>query len=101
MERMFVGKVTEKEKDRIENFFNRKNALLELIPVFKTGEKMTDPVLYKRALKDLADVNTNMAAWWQVMEQKYHWQSVDDGRWKINFGTCEIELIESGEKDGD
>ena len=31
--------------------------------------------------------------WWDRMGQKYKWESIENGRWEINFDTCEIFLV--------
>ena len=60
-----IGCVAEEERDEIQALFERRNGL--------TGHRFRD--------------------WWERMSLKYQWESSADGRWEINFDTCEILLV--------
>lgn len=84
-----VGKVTEDEKKEIEAIFERKNGLHELVKILKAD----DTELYEKLVKDLGVTNMKFQAWWDDMATKYKWESIENGRWEINFKTCEIILV--------
>lgn len=85
-----VGKVTEDEKKEIEAIFERKNGLQELVKIMNVD----DTELYEKVVKDIGATNTKFQAWWDDMAEKYKWESTENGRWEINFKTCEIILID-------
>ena len=84
-----VGQVTVEEKKEIQQLFERRNGLNELARVVTVDN--TD--LYEKLVKDLGETGTRFQQWWDSMAQKYHWESVDNGSWEINFDTCEIILV--------
>ena len=84
-----IGKVTEEEKKEIETIFERKNALYELAKIIDADNAS----LYEKLVKDLGVTNAKYQAWWDEMAGKYNWESAENGRWEINFKTCEIILI--------
>lgn len=83
-----VGQVTLEEKNEIQQLFERRNGLKELAKVITTDN--TD--LYEKLVKDMGETGTKFQNWWDSMAEKYHWESVDNGNWEINFDTCEIHL---------
>ncbi len=85
-----VGKVTEQERDYIQNLFERKNGLIELVQII-TVEKEE---LYEKVIKDLGQTNTAFHQWWSDMGKKYQWESKENGQWSIDFETCEIYLCD-------
>ena len=84
-----VGKVTEDEKREIESLFERKNGLYELAKILRPD----DVELYERIVKDLGVTNSKFQAWWDAMYEKYKWEGAENGKWEINFKTCEILLV--------
>lgn len=84
-----VGKVTEEEKKEIEVLFERKNGLNELAKILKPD----DIELYEMLVKDMGATNVKFQTWWDRMSDKYQWERAENGRWEINFATCEILLI--------
>ena len=44
-------------------------------------------------MKDLGETDAKYQDWWDRMAMKYQWESAQNGKWKINFETCEIYLI--------
>ncbi len=83
-----VGQVTLEEKNEIQQLFERRNGLKELAKVITADN--TD--LYEKLVKDMGETGTKFQNWWDSMAEKYHWESVDNGNWEINFDTCEIHL---------
>ena len=41
----------------------------------------------------MGETGTKFQNWWDVMAQKYQWESAKGGNWEINFDTCEIFLV--------
>lgn len=82
-----VGKVSNEERDIIKTLFERKNGLAELAKILAP-----DNVLYEKLVVDMGETTTKFQQWWDSMGTKYNWESVPDGKWSINFETCEIYL---------
>ncbi len=86
-----VGKVTIEEKNEIVVLFERRNGLNELAKIL-TPDNVE---LYNRLVRDMGETGTKFQNWWDTMSQKYQWEKTKNGRWQINFDTCEIYLIDN------
>lgn len=91
MKKKVVGQVTVEEKNEIQSLFERRNGLSELAKILTSDNHQ----LYEKLVKDMGETGTKFQQWWDAMAQKYHWESVSDGNWEINFETCEIYLVTS------
>ena len=89
MNKKLVGLVTPEEKNEILTLFERRNGLNELAKILTAD----NAELYEKLVKDLGDTGTKFQDWWNRMEEKYQWESAEDGNWEINFDTCEIYLV--------
>ncbi len=89
MEKKAVGRVTEEEKNEIQTLFERRNGLNELAKILTAdnGE------LYEKLVKDMGETGTKFQQWWDTMAKKYQWEGSENGRWEIDFNTCEINLV--------
>ena len=86
-----VGKVTIEEKDEIVVLFERRNGLNELAKILTAD----NDALYQKLIKDMGDTGSKFQGWWDRMAQKYKWEKTENGRWQINFETCEVYLIDN------
>lgn len=84
-----VGQVTPEERNEIQTLFERRNGLNELAKIL-TADNVE---LYEKMVKDLGETSSKFQNWWDRMGQKYKWESIANGRWEINFDTCEIFLV--------
>lgn len=84
-----IGRVTNEERNEIQALFERRNGLNELAKVL-TPE---NDELYNRLVKDMGETSTKFQQWWDKTSCKYNWESSDDGRWEIDFQTCQIFLV--------
>ena len=84
-----VGKVTEEEKNEIQQLFERRNGLNELAKRLTADN--TD--LYEKLVSDLGETGRRFQSWWDRMSVKYQWESIKGGNWEINFDTCDIYLV--------
>lgn len=84
-----VGIVSIEERDEIQALYERKNGLNELAKII-TPENV---FLYEKVLKDLGENSTRFQNWWMQTSSKYHWESVENGSWEIDFNTCKIYLV--------
>lgn len=84
-----VGQVTVEEKDEIQTLFERRNGLNELAKILSVD----NVELYEKLVKDMGETGTKFQNWWDTMSQKYQWESTPDGRWEIDFETCNIYLV--------
>ena len=89
MTKKVVGQVTEEEKNEIQTLFERRNGLNELAKILTSD----NAELYERLVKDMGETGTKFQNWWDMMAQKYQWESAEGGNWEINFSTCEILLV--------
>ncbi len=85
-----VGQVTTEERNEIQQLFERRNGLNELAKILTPD----NDALYQKLVKDMGETGTKFQQWWDRMAQQYHWKSIPDGHWEINFDTCEIFLSE-------
>lgn len=88
MEKKKVGQVTVEEKNEIQMLFERRNGLNELAKILTADNSD----LYEKLVKDMGETGTKFQTWWDNMSQKYNWESCENGKWEINFDTCEIFL---------
>ena len=86
-----VGQVTVEEKNEIQTLFERRNGLNELAKILTAD----NDALYQKLIKDMGDTGSKFQGWWDRMAQKYQWEKTENGRWKINFETCEVYLIDN------
>lgn len=84
-----VGQVTVEEKNEIQMLFERRNGLNELAKIVTAD----NTELYEKLVKDLGETGGKFQSWWDRMEDKYQWESAENGNWEINFETCEIYLV--------
>lgn len=82
-----IGTVLENEKKEIQNIYEKKNALENLIKVLSSEEND----LYEKVLNDYTQINTEYLKWWDKMFNKYNWP---DGEYRINFKNNEICLVD-------
>lgn len=87
--RKVVGQVTIEERNEIQQLFERRNGLNELAKILTADNHE----LYEKLVKDMGETGTKFQSWWDRMGEKYQWESIDGGNWKINFETCEIYLV--------
>lgn len=87
--RKLVGMVTPEECNEIQTLFERRNGLNELAKILTSD----NAELYEKLIKDMGNTSTQFQNWWDRMAQKYQWESSENGKWEINFETCEIFLI--------
>lgn len=84
-----VGRVTEQERDEIQQLFERRNGLTELAKIL-TADNVE---LYERLIKDMGETSTKFQQWWNRMGDKYQWESTENGNWEIDFNECKIYLV--------
>lgn len=84
-----VGRVSEQERDVIQQLFERRNGLNELAKILTSDN--TD--LYERLVKDLGETSSKFQQWWSQMGDKYQWESTENGSWEIDFNDCTIYLV--------
>lgn len=87
-----IGYVTPEERDEIQSLYERRNGLYELAKIL-TADNVS---LYEKLVKDMGETSVRFQNWWDRMGRKYHWETVDNGNWEIDFNECLIYLV-SGE----
>ena len=89
MTKKSIGFVTPEERTEILTLFERRNGLNELAKILTAD----NAELYEKLVKDIGETGTKFQQWWDIMAEKYQWESAEDGNWEINFDTCEIFLV--------
>lgn len=89
MAKKIIGLVTKQEKKEIQTLFERRNGLNELAKIISADNE----ALYEKLVKDMGETETKFQYWWNIMSQKYQWESTKESNWEINFETCEIYLV--------
>lgn len=84
-----IGQVTIEEKNEIQSLFERRNGLNELAKILPAD----NPELYEKLILDMGRTSTKFQQWWDKMASQYSWETVADGKWEIDFETCEIYLV--------
>ncbi len=84
-----IGNVTEKERDEIQNLFERRNGLNELAKILTADNNE----LYERLIKDMSETTAKFQSWWDRMSNKYQWERAENGNWEIDFNDCTIYLV--------
>ena len=84
-----IGQVTTEERNEIQTLFERRNGLNELAHILTTENED----LYEKLVKDLGETGAKYQDWWNLMVEKYNWESVEGGNWEIDFETCNIYLV--------
>ena len=89
MTKKSIGFVTPEERTEILTLFERRNGLNELAKILTAD----NAELYEKLVKDMGETGTKFQQWWDIMAEKYQWESAEGGNWEINFDTCEIFLV--------
>lgn len=89
MKKKKVGKVTAEERDEIKRIYKRHSGLTDLAKIISAD----NTELYEKIVSDLGETNVKFQEWWNQKGEKYQWESDNNGRWQINFETCEIYLV--------
>ena len=84
-----VGIVTLEERDEIQKLYKRHSGLVDLAKIVSAD----NVEFYEKVVCDLGETNTKFHDWWNKKGEKYNWESAENGRWQINFETCEIYFV--------
>lgn len=88
-----IGKVTTEESDEIQNYFQLKNYLMELVlALVDNGAELGYPVdsMREDVKKDLDIVEKQIKTWWDNVIEKYNWDATPNKFWRINFKTGQV-----------
>lgn len=89
MRKKIVGLVTVEERDEIQKLYKRHSGLADLAKIVSVD----NAELYEKVVGDLGETDARFQDWWNQKGEKYNWESAENGRWQINFETCEIFLV--------
>ncbi len=88
-----IGKLTEGESEVIQKIYQRKMALLELLPTLKLSlEQKSVDYLYEKIVNDLLDTNQKMQKWWEDVASEHKWSYGEKDQWSVNFNTKEVMI---------
>lgn len=83
-----IGKVVDDEKKVIEDLYEKKIALENIIKIIEPNNES----LYNKVVFDYGITLKEFEEWWANMSKKYNWEGVN---WRIDFQTNEIILLEN------
>ena len=86
-----IGQVTVEERNEIQTLFERRNGLNELAKILTAD----NTELYEKLVKDMGETGAKFQNWWDRMDEKYQWESVEGGNWEIDFDTYNIYLTDN------
>ena len=98
MEERIIGSVTEEEKEQIEALYERKNGLAELLYSLNQNTLLNEEVkntIYDRLVSDMGKTDIAFNKWWDDMQQKYQWISLEGYSYIIDFQTNDIMLVKN------
>ena len=78
-----IGKVVDDEKKVIEDLYEKKIALENIIKIIEPNNES----LYNKVVFDYGITLKEFEEWWANMSKKYNWEGVN---WRIDFQTNEI-----------
>ena len=88
MDKKIVGKVTEDEKREIQELYEKKLALENLLKIIDSSNEQ----MYVKLVADYGSTMRLFQEWWNKMHITYNWKSEKDKSWNINFETNEVSL---------
>ncbi len=84
------------EAEQIRKIFQRKTALLELMPTIKSPmDKQSLDYLYEKVVNDLQQTNQKMREWWNDLSKTHGWDYGDGYSWTVNFHNQEIMITQA------
>lgn len=89
MKKKKIGNVSIEERNEIQELFKRHSGLIDLAKII-TVDNID---LYNKVVYDLGNTNIAYKDWWNKMGEKYNWDSDENGKWKIDFDTCDVFLV--------
>jgi len=82
------------ETERLQVIFQRKMALLEILPTIKgqfDNESMD--YLYEKVVHDLQQTNQLIHKWWLEVSEAHGWKYGESDTWNVNFKEQEVTII--------
>ena len=94
MDKKIVGVVTGEERKEIMILIGRKSGIEELKNSLKSNllSEKESRELKSKMVYEMEKVTLNIQNWWNMMYEKYQWESSEGHNWAINFDTCEIYI---------
>ncbi|MPN16318.1 hypothetical protein SDC9_163657 [bioreactor metagenome] len=91
-----VGIVSEREKNTLLKFYERKLANEELLLSLKENYFIEEDknIFMNKVSEDMKETKENIEKWWSEKSSKYNWKGKKNGFWEIKFETNEIILRE-------
>jgi CXXX repeat modification system protein len=89
-----VGIVSEREKNTLLKFYERKLAIEELFLSLNENYFIEEDknIFINKVSKNMKETKDNIEKWWTEKSNKYSWEGKKSGFWEINFQTNEIIL---------
>ena len=78
-----VGLLSGEDKEEIQNLFEKKLALENLVKIIDTDNSK----IYDKLVMDYGKTLRQFQEWWMVNSQKYKWEGQN---WRIDFETSEV-----------
>ena len=78
-----VGVLAGEDKEEIQNLFEKKLALENLVKIIDADNQK----IYDKLVTDYGRTLRQFQAWWMINSQKYKWEGQN---WSIDFETSEV-----------
>jgi len=93
---VILGKISVEESSKLQRIFQRKLALLEILPTIKAPmDKETLDYLYEKAVADLQQTNQRMKEWWAEVSKIHGWEYGEGYSWSVNFNEQIVTIIKT------
>jgi CXXX repeat modification system protein len=89
-----IGKITESEKEEINQLYLKKTALMELLYGIKNIKRFDENIdeLYEKVVKDLGETTEQYTNWFASKKEKYQWETHANYSFTVLFKTNEVAL---------
>lgn len=89
--RKVIWTLNDKELDEIRQLYEKKIALENLVKILNPENE----AMYNKVINDYSTVSSRFHNWWHDMSKKYNWESIENGKWSVDFDTSEVILVET------
>lgn len=87
-------KLSLEETETLQKIYQRKMALLELMPTIKSPmDKDSLDYLYEKIVNDLQETNQKMKDWWLNTSKAHGLEYGEEYSWRVNFQKQEVTIM--------
>jgi CXXX repeat modification system protein len=87
-------KLSTEETEALQKIYQRKMALLELMPTVKSPmDKESLDYLYEKIVNDLQETNQKIKDWWLNTSKAQGLEYGEEYSWRVNFQEQEVTIM--------